>query len=74
MEKIIKILGRRFVKIDGVDIEVELRMSKRDYPIKDEIVFKPYARFVQVNKSAVKILREKYPKGIDKTEEKKNGK
>ena len=58
--EILKVLGKEVIIIDGVKIEVELRMIKDCW---GKIVFKTWSRFY-TDRTPMKILREKYSKEI----------
>jgi len=69
--KIIKVIGTKIIKIDGINIKVELRML--DYFGKT--VFRPYARWgafkrnlSNCDKSVNELLRKKYCGELKKVE------
>ena len=55
--EILKILDKKVIVLDGVKVEVELRMIKDCW---GEIVFKPHARFNHLVNSPIQVLKEKY--------------
>lgn len=61
-QETLKILGKKIVEIDGIEIEVELRMVKNCW---GDIVFKTWSRFFHKNKTPLEILKEKYSKEIE---------
>ncbi len=62
-EKILKILDKKIIELDGVKVEVELRMIENCWK---DIVFRPYARFHHLNNSPIQLLKNKYKKEIEK--------
>ena len=57
-EEILKILDKKVIELDGVKVEVELRMVKNCWK---KIVFKPYARFYwNRHASPIEVLKKKY--------------
>ncbi len=65
--ELIKILGKKVVEIDGIKIEVELRMFKNCW---GKIAFKSWSRFLPIE-SPHKILKERYGRKKSKEEKKK---
>ncbi len=64
-EKILNILDKKIIILEGMKVEVELRMIENTW---GKLSFKPYARFMRLT-SPLKELKEKYKNDFNKYKE-----
>lgn len=57
--EILKILDKKIIELDGVEVLVELRMIKNRW---GDVVFKTHSKFFSVLESPIQILKKKYLK------------
>lgn len=63
--KLLKVIDKKIIELDGVKVEVELRMIENCWK---KVVFVPHARFNHTATYPTQLLKKKYAKFIKKTE------